>query len=255
MALNSALLSVATEAALLFVLSRVLFMGVVSAVADHRGKGLLLGLLRLPGNFIHELSHALGFLACGYRVKRLRLCVFDPEGAGYCTPGPAWSPFAFPHLAVGLAALMPLLLGSLALVEAARALGIVVPTMGPANESVVVGAVLQSLSLLHHLDWGHWQTYVFLYLSLSIGAELSPSASDLRHALPTVLAIIVGLWLFFFALDHTARFHHYEHDLRVALTAGLSRLGATLTPSLVLTATAATLVLVPGLLLKALRKH
>ncbi|MEI6500064.1 MAG: hypothetical protein WCP21_03445, partial [Armatimonadota bacterium] len=112
MALNSALLSVAAEAALLLVLSRILFILVVSAFADRRGKGLVLGVLRLPGNFIHELSHAIGFLLCGYRIKRLLLCVFDREGRGFCTPGAAWSPFAFPQLAVGVAALMPLLLGS-----------------------------------------------------------------------------------------------------------------------------------------------
>ena len=255
MALNSALLSVAAEAALLFVLSRILFIEVVSAFADHRGKGFLLGVLRLPGNFIHELSHAIGFLICGYRIKRLLLCVFDREGRGFCTPGPAWAPFAFPQLAVGLAALMPLLLGSLALVLAARGLGIVTPTLGLGHESIIEGVWQQSLRLLHHLDWHHWQTYAFLYLALSIGAELSPSSTDLRHALPTVLVLTLGVWLFFFGLDHAPHLHHYRDSLKAGLIAGLGHLGAILTPSLILTATAAVVGLLPGLLLQSLRKH
>jgi len=168
---------------------------------------------------------AIGFLIFGYRVKRLRLGVFDREGRGCCTPGAAWSPFAFPQLAVGLAALMPLLLGSVVLVTAAGLLGVGAP-VDVGHGSIIEGVWQQSLRLLHSLDWSRWQTYAFLYLALSIGAELSPSSTDLRYALPTVLILALGVWLFFFSLDHAQNLHHYRDSLEAGLNKGPGHLVA-----------------------------
>lgn len=254
MHLYSALLPVLIEAVLLFLLSRILFTEVISSFADRRGKGVWLGLLRLPGNLIHELSHAIGFLACGYRVKRLLLCIFDRQGRGSCTPGKPWSPFAFPQLAVGLSALMPLLIGSFILVLIGRWLGVVHTT--PAEPAQLLPAAWgRALALIHHLDWRRWQTWLFLYFALSIGAELSPSATDLRYGLPTLAVLAASMWLFFFGLHHAHNLHAYEQAALALTVEALTRAGTVLGFALILTTAATLLTILPGLALRALRRH
>jgi hypothetical protein len=254
MPLTDTLAPVALEAVLLLLLSRLLFSVVISSVADRRGKGWLLALLRLPGNLVHELSHCLGFWICGYRVQRVLLCIFDPKSRGSCTPGRPWSPVALPQLAVGLSALMPLLVGSLVLIVTARWLGITQLPAESHNGHVLPEVWRQALALLHGLDVHRWQTWLFLYLALSIGAELAPSSTDLSYALPTVLALVAGIWLFFFGLQHAANLQGYRHALVLALDAGLVRLGSVLGLSLIVTAAATLVGLIPGLMLQALRK-
>ena len=252
MHLYSALLPVLVEALLLFVLSRILFTEVISSFADRRGKGLWLGLLRLPGNLVHELSHALGFLVCGYRVKRLLLCIFDRNGRGSCTPGKPWSPFTFPQLAVGLSALMPLLIGSLILVLIARWLGVIHAV--PAEPAQLLPTAWdRALALIHHLDWRQWQTWLFLYFALSIGAELSPSSTDLRYGLPTILVLAVSVWLTFFALHHAHNLGGYEQAALDFTINALTRAGAVLGFALILTTAATLLTILPGLAIRALR--
>lgn len=255
MKMYQVLFPVAFEALLLFLLSRLLFACVISSFADRRGKGLWLGLLRLPGNFVHEISHCLGFLVCGYRVQRVLLCVFDRKGRGSCSPGRPWSPVTCPQFAIGLSALMPLVLGSLILVGVARWLGILdaMPDLQP--QALLPGVWQQALKLVHALHWQQWQTWLFLYLALSIGAELSPSSTDLRYAIPTLLGLTAGIWLFFFALDHAQNLQHLRHLSALVLTLVLVRIGSVLSIALVLTAAAAALTLLPGLTVQALRRH
>jgi hypothetical protein len=242
---------VAVEAILLLLLSRVLFTEVVSAFADHRGKGFWLAVLRLPGNFLHEVSHALGFLLCGYRVKRLLLCIFDREGRGSCTPGRAWSPITIPPLAIGMAALMPLVLGSLFLTLAARWLGV----LQPQTHAVLAlpNAWGESFALLRSLNWHTWQTWVFLYLTLSIGAELAPSSADLRYGLPTLAGIMLSLWLGLFALHHAQNLRAFEGTVTTGIISMLGSAGSVLGCALVVTTAAAIVTLLPGMAAKALR--
>ncbi|MGE5530999.1 MAG: hypothetical protein ACM3VW_02635 [Bacteroidota bacterium] len=237
---------------MLLLLSRVLFTEVVSAFADHRGKGFWLAMLRLPGNFLHEVSHALGFLVCGYRVKRLLLCIFDREGRGSCTPGRAWSPITIPPLAIGMAALMPLVLGSLVLTLAARWLGVLQPeTHGAAL--ALPNAWGESFALLRGLDWRTWQTWVFLYLTLSIGAELAPSSTDLRYGLPTLGGILLSLWLALFALHNAQGLQQYEGPVKTAIVSMLTNAGSVLGCALVVTTAAAIVTFLPGMAARALR--
>lgn len=255
MRINEALLPVAVEAVILFVLSRVLFTEVVSSFADARGKGFWLGVLRLPGNVVHEVSHAVGFVVCGYRVKRLLLCVFDRAGCGSCTPGRPWSPITLPHLAVGIAALMPLVTGSLVLMLAGRWLGVATGLPGETAAALLPQVWQQALALLSDLNWHHWQTWVFLYLALSIGAELSPSSADLRWGVPTLLLLAGGVWLGLFALHHTHHLPGLEHKVTTAVVQALTRGGSVLGLAVIFTTVATVVTLVPALVVRALRRR
>jgi len=245
--------TVVLQAIGLLLISRLLFGGVIASVADRRGKGLVLGVLRLPGNALHEFSHCLGFWLCGYRVKRVLLCIFDPRGRGSCTPGKPWSPITLPLLAVGLSALMPLLLGSVVLIVATRLLDIPAPVPLPPHGDLLPELWQRSLHLLHGLDPHRWQTYVFLYLAVSIGAELAPSATDLRVALPTLIVLGFSMWLTLFGVDHARHLAPHRQAITAGLSAALVRLGSVLSLSLIVTGAATVVGLLPGLMLQGLR--
>lgn len=187
-------LLVAGEAAVLYVASRLIFEWVFRAAWGRApARRLLVGILRAPGNILHEASHALGYVLTGYLPSRVVPAVIDPEGRGYCRPGRAWSPVAVPWLATGVAALMPLITGALALWALAGALGV------PADpEALATHADVSHVTeMLVSLDYGSWRTWVFLYLALSIGAELAPSDIDLQKSLPAVaigaVVVIAGI--------------------------------------------------------------
>lgn len=176
---------VAGEAVLLYVASRFVFERVLRVTWGRApARRLLVGFLRLPGNILHETSHAIGYYLAGYRVRRLVFFFVDAEGRGYCQPGRAWSPLALPWLATGIAALMPLAAGAVALWAASALLHV------PGDPSALVTYDWRRLAeILTGLDYHAWRTWFFLYLALSIGAELAPSEIDLRRSLP---AVVVG---------------------------------------------------------------
>jgi hypothetical protein len=182
------------QALLLMLLSRLLFRSMVAAFADRRGGGLIT-VLRGPGNFLHETGHALGYLIFGYRIAHIVPCLWDPRKSGVCVRGKQWSPIAFPWLADGAAALMPLVVGSVTLVVVGWALGITdhrTEQLGT-DMGMFPAAADQFVLLLKSLDWHRWQTYVFLYAALTIGAEISPSTTDLHYAIPAVVSIAFSL--------------------------------------------------------------
>jgi len=181
-------LLVAGEAAFLFVASRLVFDRVLRATWGRApARRLLVGILRSPGNILHEGSHALGYLVAGFRVSRCVPFFLDREGRGYCRAGRSWAPWAVPWIATGLAAIMPLMVGAVALWGVSRLLGV------PQDPDALTAAGWRRLAdTLLGLDYHSWRTWAFLYLALSIGAELAPSEIDLKASLPA-LAAAAGL--------------------------------------------------------------
>lgn len=195
-ALLKMILLVAAEAFGIYCLSRILFVWVLQAVATRsHGGGWFVKLLRLPGNLVHELSHALGYLLSGFRVKKLVPCVLDPDGRGLCQPGARWHELASPWFATGVAAVMPLLLGPVFLRGAAILLNFPlarIPASGPQGVGALLWQVLRQTLL--SLDGHDWRTYLFLYLGFSVGAEMAPSDIDFRRSIAplAVTALVVG---------------------------------------------------------------
>jgi len=182
-------LLVAGEAVVLYWASRLIFDRVLQPVAGRApARRLLVGILRLPGNLLHECSHALGYLLSGYRVRQIVPFFVDPEGRGVCRPGRPWSPIALPWLATGVAALLPLVAGALALQGLCLWLGIAREPRQFA-QGLMEGNVE---AILLGLDYRSWQTWLFIYLALSIGAELAHSDIDLKKSLPAVFVAAAG---------------------------------------------------------------
>jgi len=248
------LLVVATEAIVLYALSRLLFSWAMRALAVPRpGGGALLQFLRLPGNLIHELGHAIGYWACGYRVRRLVPCVFDKQGRGTCQRGEPWAPVAVPWLATGIASLLPLVFGTIILRSVVQALGVELHPMKVIGDNMGGLLVSNIVTNVRGLDWGAWQTYVFLYLAFSIGAELAPSDVDLWHAVPAILASAAG------CVVMVASFSRVPTDapVRIWFEAGLGHGIAWLTALLdfgILTAlTVGAVIILPATLIRVVR--
>ncbi len=245
---------VLAEAAGLYVLSRLLFVWVLQSMASraHRG-GRLLQWLRLPGNLVHELSHALGYLVCGYTVRRMVPCIFDRQGRGSCQPGRPWSPLALPWLASGIAAVSPLLVGTLALRGVAQALGIHLHAASVADCTLATLLVDNIWANLSALNYHHWHTYLFLYLAFSIGSELSPSEVDVRRSLPMLLIGAVSTAALIIALTRLPAQAPVVDFLMTHVQAGLSSLQALLDFGIVTTALVAAIAIVPATIIRALR--
>ena len=248
---------VVAEAIVLYMLSRLLFSWVLQSVASRnprRRGGRLVQLLRLPGNLIHELSHAAGYLLFGYTVRRVILCIFDPRGRGSCQPGRRWSPLALPWLATGAAAIAPLLVGSLALRGVAQMLSVELQVAPSAQSSIGTLLVDNIGANLRLLDFHTWQTYLFLYLAFSIGSELSPSRADLERSVPALLAggaVLIALLLALMRVAPDVPVHRF---ITTHIHALLSSLQALLDFGILTTALAAAVTVIPALLIRGIRR-
>ncbi len=244
------------EAVVLYMLSRLLFVWVLQAVASRNPRaagGRLVQAVRLPGNFIHELSHAVGYLLCGYSVRRVVPCIFDPRGRGYCQPGRPWSPLTVPWLATGVAAIAPLVVGSLVLRGAAQMLDI---ELHAATAQAGVGDLLVTniWANLQSLDLHTWQTYLFLYLAFSIGSELSPSRVDLQRSIPALVALGGALVAVFVALQRVPPEALVYQLITREMGGALTSLQALLNFGILTTALVAAVMIVPALLIRAVRR-
>ena len=247
---------VAAQGVLLFILSRGLFVWVLQALASRnprRRGGWVVLLLRLPGNLVHEISHALGFLVCGYRVRRLIPCIFDRQGAGACQPGRPWSPLAVPWLATGLAALAPLIVGSFVLYGVAQWMDAPVGAK-PLSALDPGGSVLRGLYHgLLSLDYHSWRTWLFLYLAFTIGAELAPSSTDVALGIPALLAVGVLTMAVLFGVYQLAP----DAPVRVTViretAQGLAWMSRIFSCAIVTTAAVVVLTFVPAAILRTAR--
>jgi hypothetical protein len=149
---------------------------------------------------------------------------------------------------------MPLVVGSALLMLSGQTLGVLHAPLERGQHPLLPEVVADAAALLRMLDWHRWQTYVFLYLALSIGAELAPSATDLRHGLPALLGVLAGMWLFFFAVDQAPGLAPVGIVATHLLERSAAWLSQVWTATLAMTGAAAAVLLLPGLLLRALRQ-
>ena len=211
---------VAGQTILLHLISRRLILGVVVKALAARSSGrsgrLLFLFLRLPGNLLHEWSHAAGYVLSGYRIEDIASCLSDRQGRGYCKPGRPWSPLHSMPLAAAVASVLPLFVGALIIRSLSGWLGVHLPEADLLEEGLgpVAGRFWSDLAgLALGLDWQAWQTYLFWYLALSIGAELAPSDTDLRRGGLVLCLLAALLVLFIYAVPHM--------DLRAETAAAL----------------------------------
>jgi hypothetical protein len=155
------------------------------------GGGWFLHVLRLPGNFLHEAAHALGFFLTGYTVRGFSVSLVDPEGRGHVQSGSPWFPWARPWLAGLVSPVAPAIAGVLVL-SALHA------WMSPSAVAWRVPATwVPDGSTLVDSPW----TWAVLAVATPIAAEASPSDVDWklwRGPGAVLLTLLAGAW----ALGH-----------------------------------------------------
>jgi hypothetical protein len=169
---------------------------------------LLYRLLKMIGTPVHELSHAVGCWVTLSGVDAIKL-LGDKYSLGFVQP-------RRPNFLSGVvASVAPLFGATLVLwLTAAHVIpGFEVPTVPPpqldlesaASLGTVLGESMDYMGRfletafrnLPNLQWDNWQTYLGLYIALSVGMGIAPSSQDLKilaAALP--LAYLVGLGFF-----------------------------------------------------------
>ncbi|MBI5465760.1 MAG: hypothetical protein HY974_00535 [Candidatus Kerfeldbacteria bacterium] len=160
--------------------------------AELLGERLYLILL-WPGVVVHELSHLLGALLTLTRVTGFSLW---PRGGvlGSVTHEASGNP-----LTLILVSIFPLLGGTFVLWVLVLLLVPGAPTAAPvvALAHGFIATIVEYISawwrfvadLWSALDFGTWQSWLFLYLVLVIGAHLAPSNRDLTYTAAGLTAL------------------------------------------------------------------
>jgi hypothetical protein len=242
-----------TEAGLLCLFSRLLFAAGQRATGSHpRGRGgWLWHVLRLPGNLVHELSHALVLAMMGFRVRRLRLSISDPRGQGEVVVQGRWHPL-LPTAGWVLGSLAPLIGGMLVIAWLTRLMGLTLPPQ-PVTGSVGEALVRRASALLASLNFHWWPTYLLLPALVSVAAELSPSDRDLRNSLQGLLLLAALLALVIAAVSSCPPTAPARQIVERVAEAALLRLLAAEELSLAVLAAAVVVLGLPVLVWQALR--
>ncbi|MDP2310466.1 MAG: hypothetical protein Q8P18_30895 [Pseudomonadota bacterium] len=133
------------------------------------GAGTIQHLVRLPGNLLHELAHAVAMMATGFTVADLRVSLLDPAGRGHVRPGPPWIGVARPWLTNLVSPVAPVFVAVAALATLHATCAI------PGLPSSPAGI----LPVLRAVDPARWELWVGLALGYSVTAEMAPSDIDL----------------------------------------------------------------------------
>ncbi len=167
------------------------------------GTGWMFQVLRLPGNLLHELAHAVALLACGFTVVGFSVALFDPAGRGEVRPGPPWTRFASVWAASFLSPIAPVFVGVPTLALLFHLSG--APGLPTALEAV--GPTLRAM------PWTHATFWVAMLLAVPVSAEMAPSDVDLRAwrtpgliaAAVVAAAILLAEWWVPGAAEHVFR--------------------------------------------------
>lgn len=223
---------------------------------------LLYRLLKMIGTPVHELSHAVGCWVTLAGVDAIKL-LGDKHGPGFVQP-------RRPNLLSSVVSSVAPLFGATLILwlTAAHVIpGFEVPTVPPpqldlesaASLGTVLGESMDYMGRfletafrnLPNLQWDNWQTYLGLYIALSVGMGIAPSSQDLKIlavALPLAFLVVLG---FFAWLYLSGNAQEYFLALQQGLVPALLTFSTAVTYAFV-AASAGVLIFLPLVLLRRL---
>ena len=196
---------------ILYLLSRLLDRLILKRI----GRTLYL-ITQWPGVVVHELSHFVACLITFTRVHSLKL--FTPSGDSLGSVSHAKSRNPIKNIIISIAPLFGVTAVIWLLIK------FLIPELyfsvtNPIDKALADFSSLQNffsfskeyfqiywnymVDLWQNIDFTKWQTYLFIYLMLSLGAHAAPSKEDLKHtfwgigglAVIFIILYYIGSWL------------------------------------------------------------
>jgi len=169
------------------------FILVVSFLIDYLLSHSFLGksyrIFAAPGVIVHELAHAA--LCVVTRAKITKISLFDKEGGSVQHSAPK-----IPLLGQILISLAPFAFGAAGIYFLSRRLGI--GSVDLTAISVSRDGILNYFqNALSNLDLHNIQTWIIIYLVLSIAVTMTPSLQDLRNIFLSIIFIAVVIFLIY----------------------------------------------------------
>lgn len=169
-------------------------------------KALLL--LLAPGVVVHELSHAVGCLLVGANIQEIKL--FSPKGdtLGYVTHSKPKVP-VIGQIIISIAPLIGCCL-FLYLIALATNFPTDFDYTIDLSEKVAFTEVFQiikdGIDVIINADFKSWETWVFLYLALSLSASIAPSSKDFFNMLPGIVILGFIVYLIYKISNNISQF-------------------------------------------------
>jgi len=141
-----------------------------------------------PGVVVHELSHAFTCLISGAQIHSIKL--FSRSG-GQVTHSQSKIPILGPFL-IAMAPIFGATAGLYLICRLFAPSFLNLPAFNFQFSQDLVGNFINHfLQNLKTLDWANWQTYIFMYLVLSLSFAMSPSKEDLQNTFWSLIFIFV----------------------------------------------------------------
>lgn len=196
---------------ILYILSRLLDRLILRRI----GRTLYL-ITQWPGVMVHELSHLVGCLVTFTRVFQVKLFAPSGDTLGFVSHVQSRNPIKNIVISLaplfGVTAVIWLLIRFLlpelyfSILNPVKA-GLADFTSFNQFFSFTKDYLSQYwhflVNLWQNIDFSKWQTYVFIYLMLSLGAHAAPSKQDLKHTFYGLAGLVIiflilyylGVWL------------------------------------------------------------
>jgi len=196
------LLPLLIELLALYLLSRTL--GKLVASIGSRG---LYYFLVLPGTIAHELSHAAAAVLCRERIRRMSLFEYSADSMQLGSVEHTVKKDSWRYLKLPLISLAPLVGCSAVLFWITRLFFAGVVPIEVTGIEPDLQVVFSSVSaMLWEMDYTLPETWLFLYLALSLSLGAAPSRADIKNCFTSLLVLGAVLALFGYAGQRSALF-------------------------------------------------
>lgn len=136
------------------------------------------------GSLVHESSHAIICFLTGAKIQEFR--VFSQK------PHVTHTKSKIPIVGQALISTAPIAGGLLFLYLLDHYIGSILygshTNIDLLSIDQLSDFLVQTVNIFTHIDWLAWQTWIFIMLTLNMGAMLGPSARDLKNMWPAVIA-------------------------------------------------------------------
>lgn len=142
-----------------------------------------------PGIIVHELSHALFVKLTFHKIKKISM--FDPQG-GYVIYNKTREPIS--QVLISFAPIIGITLFFLLITFLLQ------PKLLINVQHIDTHQIMETL---RQIDFSRWQTWLHIYLSISLASSLAPSKQDFKVAFLGIVAILSSIYLLgFTSLNH-----------------------------------------------------